>query len=205
MLHRRKLHYQTPPLCKGAHEGRAQCAKQAVAVEAPEYRTSEAQAGTKTPVKQGALQVRFAHIGGREAAGASRTRSEAESAGATPQSATLTAPLTQGSLWAAVRRGRCETGGREVAGVSSTRSEAESAGATPQSASLTAPLTQGSLWAAVRRARCEPGGCEAAGAPRTRSEAESAGAEHRASVSAGAHEGRALCAKQAEAVEAPKG
>ena len=30
MLHRRKLHYQTPPLCKGAHEGRAQCAKQAV-------------------------------------------------------------------------------------------------------------------------------------------------------------------------------
>ena len=64
MLHRRKLHYQTPPLCKGAHEGRAQCAKQAVAVAAPEYRASEAQAGTKTPVKQGALQVRFAHIGG---------------------------------------------------------------------------------------------------------------------------------------------
>ena len=151
MLHRRKLHYQTPPLCKGAHEGRAQCAKQAVAVEAPEYRTSEAQAGTKTPVKQGASQVHFAHIGGREAAGASRTRSEAESAGATPQSASLTAPLTQGSLWAAVRQGRCEPGGRE-----------------------------------------------AAGAPRTRSEAESAGAEHRASVSAGAHEGRALCAKQAE-------
>ena len=26
MLHRRKLHYQTPPLCKGAHEGRVQCA-----------------------------------------------------------------------------------------------------------------------------------------------------------------------------------
>ena len=151
MLHRRKLHYQTPPLCKGAHEGRAQCAKQAVAVEAPEYRTSEAQAGTKTPVKQGASQVHFAHIGGREAAGASRTRSEAQCAGATPQSASLTAPLTQGSLWAAVRRGRCEPGGRE-----------------------------------------------AAGAPRTRSEAESAGAEHRASVSAGAHEGRAQCAKQAE-------
>ena len=150
MLHRRKLHYQTPPLCKGAHEGRAQCAKQAVAVEAPEYRTSEAQAGTKTPVKQGASQVHGANPEARRA-GASSTRSEAESAGATPQSASLTAPLTQGSLWAAVRRGRCETGGRE-----------------------------------------------AAGAPRTRSEAESAGAEHRASVSAGAHEGRALCAKQAE-------
>ena len=68
-----------PPLCKGAHEGRAQCAKQAVVVEAPkgwrgedsakrsaapEYRTSEAQAGTKAPVKQGASQVRFAHSGG---------------------------------------------------------------------------------------------------------------------------------------------
>ena len=68
-----------PPLCKGAHEGRAQCAKQAVVVEAPkgwrgedsakrsaapEYRASEAQAGTKSPVKQGTSQVRFAHSGG---------------------------------------------------------------------------------------------------------------------------------------------
>ena len=68
-----------PPLCKGAHEGRRQWRKQAVVVEAPkgwrgedsakrsaapEYRTSEAQAGTKTPVKQGASHVRFAHSGG---------------------------------------------------------------------------------------------------------------------------------------------
>ena len=74
---------------RGAHGGRAQCAKQAVVSPmkqgvpqaslraqwddhaelrnsakrsaAPEYRASEAQAGTKTPVKQGTSQVRFAH------------------------------------------------------------------------------------------------------------------------------------------------
>ena len=60
------------PKGKGAHEGRAQCAKQAVVVEAPkgwrgedsakrsaapEYRASEAQAGTKTPMKQGVPQA----------------------------------------------------------------------------------------------------------------------------------------------------
>ena len=54
----------------GAHEGRAQCAKQAEAVEAPkgwkgedsakrsaapEYRASEAQTGTKTPISKGVL------------------------------------------------------------------------------------------------------------------------------------------------------
>ena len=67
------------PKEKGAHEGRRQWRKQAVAVEAPkgwrgedsakrsaapEYRASEAQAGTKTPVKQGTSQVRFANGGG---------------------------------------------------------------------------------------------------------------------------------------------
>ena len=189
MLHRRKLHYQPPPLCKGAHEGRAQCAKQAVAVEGPEYRTSEAQAGTKTPVKQGASQVHGANPEARRAGGA-RTRPKGVRSAGTP------GRYEGGRRPTRPRQFGAE--GREVAGVSSTRSEAESAGATPQSASLTAPLTQGSLWAAVRRGRCEPGGREAAGAPRTRSEAESAGAEHRASVSAGAHEGRAQCAKQAE-------
>ena len=59
-------------MCKGAHEGRRQWRKQAEAVEAPkgwrgedsakrstapEYRASEAQAGTKTPVRQGELQT----------------------------------------------------------------------------------------------------------------------------------------------------
>ena len=149
MLHRRKLHYQPPPLCKGAHEGRAQCAKQAVAVEGPEYRTSEAQAGTKTPVKQGASQVHGANPEARRAGGA-RTRPKGVRSAGTP------GRYEGGRRPTRPRQFGAE--GREVAGVSSTRSEAESAGATPQSASLTAPLTQGSLWAAVRRARCEPGG-----------------------------------------------
>ena len=67
------------PKEKGAYEGRRQWRKQAVVVEAPkgwrgedsakrsaapEYRASEAQAGTKTPMKQGGPLVRFAHIEG---------------------------------------------------------------------------------------------------------------------------------------------
>ena len=64
---------QKPPFgTKGAHEGRRLWRKQAVVVEAPkgwrgedsakrfaapEYRASEAQAGTKTPVRQGKPRV----------------------------------------------------------------------------------------------------------------------------------------------------
>ena len=81
---------------KGAHEGRAPCgAKQAVAVEAPkgwrgedsakrsaapEYRASEAQAGTKTPVKAGnsrECSLRTSEVRRAEVAS---TRSEAQCA-----------------------------------------------------------------------------------------------------------------------------
>ena len=129
MLHRRKLHYQTPPLCKGAHEGRAQCAKQAVAVEAPEYRTSEAQAGTKTPVKQGASQVHFAHIGGPKGWSVEHTERSGVRRGNPSVSFADSSPYTGEPLGRrkARGRGRCETGGREAAGVSSTRSEAQCA------------------------------------------------------------------------------
>ena len=72
VLHQYEVALSKPPLCKGAHEGRRLWRKQAEAVEAPkgwrgedsakrsaapEYRASEAQAGTKTPVKQGVPQA----------------------------------------------------------------------------------------------------------------------------------------------------
>ena len=114
------------------------------------------------PEHRASVSAGRCEIGGREAAGAPRTRSEAESAGAEHR--------------ASVSAGRCEIGGREAAGAPRTRSEAESAGAEHR--------------ASVSAGRCEIGGREAAGAPRTRSEAESAGAEHRASVSAGRCENR---------------
>ena len=160
MLHRRKLHYQTPPLCKGAHEGRAQCAKQAVAVEAPEYRTSEAQAGTKTPVKQGASQVHFAHIGGPKGWSVEHTE--------------RSVVRRHGTLG---RRRRDQCVGENMPG--RTRAPPKARARAKQAST-------------VRTRR--PEGLERRG----HAQRASADAEHRASVSAGAHEGRALCAKQAE-------
>ena len=67
------------------------------------------------PEQRASVSAGRCEIGGREAAGAPRTRSEAESAGAEHR--------------ASVSAGRCEIGGREAAGAPRTRSEAESAGA----------------------------------------------------------------------------